>query len=258
MKLKLLVLATLLSLSTVAHATPPKEVGLPNLSLTADVNLGQHQKQYSNSDSSATGLGLGKASAGAGAEASSTSGGNTLAGGDTVSNTTSNVSNRFLNLPSHVVPVPPSVLAGAGVVQTVGACGVLQDVRREKVEGTFHGLLYDTKVNLGYREKLVPYYDHEDKQVLFKEVVQGNLTYLIGSQPIILSSVIGTGGARQFGLGGNSSSGNNGSGSLGSSGSNQQQVEHIQLIDCIYQIIDNTPRSSTVNVPPVVTKKNNQ
>lgn len=198
-------------------------------------------------------------SAGAGADASSTSGGNTLATGSTSTTNVSNVETRFLNLPSHVVPVAPSIIAGANVVQSVGACGVLQQVKREEVKGTYHGLFTDSQVSLGFRETLTGYVDTDGKPQLFKEYTVRDTTYIIGHQPVIVSSVVATGGARQFGLGGNSSSGNNGSGSLGSSGTNQQMVEHIQLTECIFQVIDNRQLTPTTNaiVPtvPTISKK---
>lgn len=208
----------------------------------------------SSSGSNSTNTSGSESSAGAGADANSdsSSGGNSIATGST--NTTSNVNTRFLNLPSHVVPVAPSIIAGANVVQSVGSCGVLQQVKREEVKGTYHGLFTDSSVSLGFRETLAGYVDQDGKPQAFKEYTHGTTTYLIGHQPVIVSSVVSTGGARQFGVGGNSSSGNNGSGSLGSSGSNQQMVEHIQLTECIFQVIDNKP--VTVNAPtvPMITK----
>lgn len=147
---------------------------------------------------------------------------NTNIGGDT-----SSYSSTILWLPSHVVQVPPSLVAGAVVTTSVGACGVMQDVVTEKVEGTFNGILFDSKVDLGSRQHLVP------AKTPFKEYKHGNLVFLIGHQTTIFSAVISTSGARQFGLGTNSGSGSGGSGSAGSSSGMQQMVQQIQLSECI-------------------------
>lgn len=227
--------------------------------LHLDTNLSQQQSQTSSSSSASNANSGATSTSGAGADASSASGGNTLATGSTSTTNISNVETRFLNLPSHVVPVAPSIIAGANVVQSVGACGVLQQVKREEVKGTYHGLFTDSQVSLGFRETLTGYVDSDGKPQLFKEYTVRDTTYIIGHQPVIVSSVVATGGARQFGLGGNSSSGNNGSGSLGSSGANQQMVEHIQLTECIFQVIDNRQSVPSTNaiVPtvPTISKK---
>lgn len=199
------------------------------------------QSTSGDSSSSSTG-GSSKSSSG------SSSGGNQI-GGDSTSN---NTEIRTLFLPSHVVPVPPSLVAGAQVITSVGTCGVLQQVVREPVTGVFSGVLWDSKIDLGVREYLVP------NDVPFKEYNFKGKTYLIGHQPTILSTVVSTGGARQFGLGGNSGTGSGGSGSAGTSGAMQQMTEHIQLTECIFEITENLPTpklSLTPALAPVVVKK---
>lgn len=252
MKKQLLVLAVLSSLSITANATcghcqePPKPTGSVNVNTNSSVNsdIDVKSKSEANSESSS--------------ESSSSTGGNEI-GGDVIELSNSEESHHQ-SLPSHVVPVPPTIVPGAGVVHAVGSCGTLQRVEKEKVIGTFSGIIWDSKIQLGEREYLAPYLDSKGNRQLFSEFTSKGRTYIIGHQPTIISTVLTTGGARQFGLGGNSGSGAGGSGSAGASGATQQMVEHIQLTECIFEIIDNnlTKPQLELDKTPSITKKISQ
>lgn len=189
---------------------------LTNNTLTANTNNVEGSKAGAVSGSES------KSGANSGSVSGSGANNSTTLGGDTT-----NVNSKVLWLPSHVVPVPPSLVASSTVTTLVGTCGVLQDLVTDKVEGTFNGILFDSKVDLGVRQHLVP------AKTPFKEYKYGNITYLIGHQPIIFSAVLSTSGARQFGLGGNSNNGGGASGSVGASSGMQQMVQQIQLTECI-------------------------
>jgi uncharacterized membrane protein YgcG len=200
----------------------------------------------------------GKSDSASNSTSGSSSGGNQI-GGD-VTNSTNNTQVRTLFLPSHVVPVAPTIIPGAGVVHAIGACGTLQRVEREQIIGTTSGIIWDTNTYLGNREFLAPFLNEKGERELFKNYNSNGKTYVIGHQPTIISTVLTTGGTRQFGLGGNGSSGAGGSGSAGAGGSTQQMAEHIQLTECIFEIIDNNPPKPQLELDKKlsVTKKINQ
>lgn len=146
---------------------------------------------------------------------------------------TTNVNSKLMWLPSHAVAVSPSIVAGATVIVNTGTCGFRQKLKTNRVVGTFHVIWgANESIDLGPDDTAVP----DDKP--FVEYKHGNLAFLVGHQITTYTSVITTGGARQFSIGGNGTNGGGGSGAAGASSATQQLVKRIQLTECILNQID--------------------
>lgn len=170
------------------------------------------------------------AAAGAGAAADAKQATDTKVSTETFTNNKTKVHTTYI---PPIAPVPPSIVAGATVQIVQGACGPLMVVKSEPVQGTFHGLFVDSKVDQGTTDTLVPYVDKDNIRHMYREVIttQGN-THYYGSQVTTFVTVVGVAGARQLGIGGGSGSGSFGQAGLGSSSSNQRMVIKHMVSDC--------------------------
>ena len=154
---------------------------------------------------------------------------------DTRDQSTTTYKSLALALP--VIPTAAPTVMGVGQISTtVGSCGTLQGVAREEVMGTYQGLIFKTKVKQGYDERLKTFTNANGETEYFKEIVDANgNVLLIGSQPIISTSVIALGGARNIGAnGGGQGGGSYGAAGLGSSAQTQQLATTINVQSCVY------------------------
>ena len=133
------------------------------------------------------------------------------------------------------------------------ACGPLQSVEKEKVDGTYIGLFSKTRVDQGWTYHLAPKVDANGKQAYYKYVrlVNGDIN-IVGHQPVLVYAVIGISGARNFALGGGGGNGDWGQGGVGASSSMQRLVSEIQLRDCSIGIIKFQPEVVEVPVEVLV------
>ena len=144
---------------------------------------------------------------------------------------------KSLSLALPVIPTAAPTVMGVGQISTtVGSCGPLQGVAREEVMGTYQGLIFKTKVKQGYDERLKTFTNANGETEHFKEIVDANgNVLLIGSQPVISTSVIALGGARNIGAnGGGQGGGSYGAAGLGSSAQTQQLATTINVQSCVY------------------------
>ena len=154
---------------------------------------------------------------------------------DTRDQSTTTYKSLALALP--VIPTAAPTVMGVGQISTtVGSCGPLQGVAREEVMGTYQGLIFKTKVKQGYDERLKTFTNANGETEYFKEIVDANgNVLLIGSQPVISTSVIALGGARNIGAnGGGQGGGSYGAAGLGSSAQTQQLATTINVQSCVY------------------------
>ena len=154
---------------------------------------------------------------------------------DTRDQSTTTYKSLALALP--VIPNASPTIMGVGQISTtVGSCGPLQGVAREEVMGTYQGLIFKTKVKQGYDERLKTFTNANGETEYFKEIVDANgNVLLIGSQPVISTSVIALGGARNIGAnGGGQGGGSYGAAGLGSSAQTQQLATTINVQSCVY------------------------
>ena len=154
---------------------------------------------------------------------------------DTRDQSTTTYKSLALALP--VIPTAAPTVMGVGQISTtVGSCGPLQGVAREEVMGTYQGLIFKTKVKQGYDERLKTFTNANGETEYFKEIVDANgNVLLLGSQPVISTSVIALGGARNIGAnGGGQSGGSYGAAGLGSSAQTQQLATTINVQSCVY------------------------
>ena len=154
---------------------------------------------------------------------------------DTRDQSTTTYKSLALALP--VIPTAAPTVMGVGQISTtVGSCGPLQGVAREEVLGTYQGLIFKTKVKQGYDERLKTFTNANGETEYFKEIVDANgNVLLIGSQPVISTSVIALGGARNIGAnGGGQGGGSYGAAGLGSSAQTQQLATTINVQSCVY------------------------
>ena len=154
---------------------------------------------------------------------------------DTRDQSTTTYKSLALALP--VIPTAAPTVMGVGQISTtVGSCGPLQGVAREEIMGTYQGLFFKTKVKQGYEERLKTFTNTLGEPEYFKEIVDANgNVLLIGSQPVISTSVIALGGARNIGAnGGGQGGGAYGAAGLGSSAQTQQLATTINVQSCVY------------------------
>ena len=162
---------------------------------------------------------------------------------------------RVLFIPPVVPPTPPSTLAVGNIVKDTGSCGPLQRVVREPIQGTFFGLVRNTRVSQGYTERLEPYLDEHGVQQDYRRApLEGGGGYrLYGHQVTQYTSVVGVSGSRNIALGGGGGSGAWGQGGTGVSGSMQEMVTTIQIRECeigTFMYPSPPPKPVTVYVEP--------
>jgi len=178
----------------------------------------------------------------------SSSGGNTLATGASTSSaslsggnstTTVDASDRSstqykaIFIPSVIPGTPPSQLAVGNIIKETSACGPMQTIVRQPVNGTFIGLLRNSAVPQGWTDDLEPYRDANGTPMEYRQVRTANGDVRVfGQQVIMFTTVIGVASNRNLALGGGGGGGSWGQAGMGSSSSNQRMVTTIQLRDC--------------------------
>ena len=139
-----------------------------------------------------------------------------------------NVDARSWYIPSVVPPTPASVTGVGNIIHDVSTCGPLQSVIREPVQGHYFGMVSTTQFDLSYNDTLIPFFDDNGYEQLYRNV-QGRY---YGHQVISDTAILGTAAARNAALGGGGNDANWGQGGMGSSSSVQAMVTHIQLRLC--------------------------
>lgn len=188
----------------------------------------------------------------------------TVGGQKTAQQTTIDTSNRSVDnsksmtviLPPVMPPMPPQFSQQGEVKQEVMACGPLQSIQRERIDGVFVGFTSNDNIYLGQDDRLIPF-TQNGRIIRYHEEVQmdGLTVRVFGHQPIITTTPLTVSGARQFGLGGFNS---NGGGQIGGgvSGAMGRLVSTIQLRDCElpgYKLVSTDPPVMVVPPPVVIT-----
>lgn len=193
------------------------------------------------SESGVSGSGNGSASA-------DNSGGNSAVSVDASDKSSINTSYRdeTLFIPA-VVPSSQSAVVGVGnVISVTGTCGPLQTVRRERIVGTYVGLIKRSTIEQGFNETLAPYTDAQGNVVSYRTEQQADgSAKFYGHQPVLLSTVVAIGASRNIALGGGSGR-DWGQAGGGSSSSMTQLVTQVHLMPCEVQA---QPRQVLVEVP---------
>ena len=176
----------------------------------------------------------------------STGGSSSATNIDASNRSVSNNNERWTFIPPVVPPTPPSSLAVGNVVSETSACGPLQRVVREPIEGRFFGLVTNSHVQQGFNERLEPYFDEHGVRQDYRRVPleDGSGYRLFGHQVTQHTTIVGISGTRNLALGGGGGGGGWGQAGAGSSSAMQQMVTSIQLRECEI--------GSYVTRPPVV------
>ena len=199
-------------------------------------------------------------------------GGNTLGGstsGSTVGNTSTGASNsstsvdasnhsisttneKFIFIPPVVPITPPSTLGVGNTIKDTSACGPLQRIVREPIQGTFFGLVKTTRVAQGYTDHLEPYVDSRGSPQPYRRVPleDGPGFRVFGHQVTQYTTVLGVSGVRNIAVGGGSGGGSWGQGGMGTSGAMQQMVTSIELRECGVGVL--IPGEAPKPQPPTV------
>ncbi len=145
-------------------------------------------------------------------------------------------------------------MAIGNIVKETGACGPLQRVVREPIEGTFFGLVKNTRVAQGYTDHLEPYLDGHGAEQQYKHVpLEDGVGYrLFGHQVTQYTTVLGVSGVRNIAVGGGGNSGAWGQAGMGTSGAMQRMATTIELRECEVGVImpREAPRAPVVFVEP--------
>ena len=146
---------------------------------------------------------------------------------------------------AYVLPDMPAVvatnLATAQMTKTVGVCGPLENIRRDKVTGVYQGLVFKSRIDQGHDDSVETFVDNDGNEQLFKVVNVAGRQMLSGHQLHITSAVISLGGARQIGIGGGSVSSDYGQASAGSSSQTQRLVTNVQAVPCVVGVLEAAP-----------------
>ena len=146
---------------------------------------------------------------------------------------------------AYALPDMPAVvatnLATAQMAKTVGVCGPLVTIRRDKVTGVYQGLVFKSRIDQGHDDSVEAFVDNEGNEQLFKVVNVAGRQMLSGHQLHITSAVISLGGARQLGIGGGSVSSDYGQASAGSSSQTQRLVTNVQAVPCVVGVLEAAP-----------------
>lgn len=158
----------------------------------------------------------------------------------------STTSYKAIFIPSVVPLTPSSSLAVGNIVKETGACGPLQKIVREPVNGFYFGILTTSRVALGFTDRLVPFLDDKGVRQDYREVPlpDGTGYRLFGHQVTQYTTVLGVAANRNIALGGGSSAGAWGQGGMGTSSSMQQFVTSIQLRECEIGTVLNQPAAA--------------
>ncbi len=146
---------------------------------------------------------------------------------------------------AYELPDMPAVvatnLATAQMAKTVGVCGPLVTIRRDKVTGVYQGLVFKSRIDQGHDDSVETFVDNDGNEQLFKVVNVAGRQMLSGHQLHITSAVISLGGARQLGIGGGGVSSDYGQASAGSSSQTQRLVTNVQAVPCVVGVLEAAP-----------------
>lgn len=135
--------------------------------------------------------------------------------------------------PAVTPPTPASFVATGNIIKETLACGPRQRVIKTPIDGTYFGFFKTKKIEQGTTDELASEVDSDGQIVTYKYAVLPNGDVrVLGTQPVIISTVVGISGARSFGMGGNGNSGASGQIAGGASASMNQLVTRIIVSDC--------------------------
>ena len=104
---------------------------------------------------------------------------------------------------------------------------------RQRVNGTFIGLMRNASVDQGWSDDLEPYRDRNGMLVDYRrERLANGDERLFGHQVIMFTTVVGVASNRNVAIGGGGGGGGWGQAGMGSSSSNQRMITTIQLREC--------------------------
>lgn len=158
---------------------------------------------------------------------------------DASNHSTSTYNEKFVFIPPIIPPTPPSTLAVGNIIKETGACGPLQRVTREPVQGVFFGLVHNSRVQQGWTDHLAPYVDEHGVEMQYRRVpMEDGVGYrLFGHQVTQYTTVLGVSGVRNVAIGGGGGNGAWGQGGMGTSSAIQQMVTSIELRECEIGVI---------------------
>jgi hypothetical protein len=227
---------------TPAPAKPSTSLSSSNSNQNQSANSNANANGNTNTNTAAGGKGGSSTSIAAGGSASggNAKGGSASSGSDAngtnsvdaSDHAVSNTNVHELFIPPVVPPTPPSSLAVGNVVVETSACGPLQRVIKEPVNGTFYGLFKNSKTPLGFTEELAPYVDQNGDVQEYKKVLNDDGYVLFGHQVTTYTAILGVSAARSSAVGGGAGSGAWGQAGLGTTSSNQRLVTNIILRSC--------------------------
>ncbi|WP_155623821.1 hypothetical protein [Burkholderia territorii] len=162
--------------------------------------------------------------------------GQNIGTGNTTVNANTYSTYKAIYIPPVVPPTPASNLAVGNIVKETLACGPLAKKTSRTVEGTYFGLLSDSKFEQGHDDSVEPILDGDGRQ-MYHDVplvndLRGQGFHRYGSQIVMFTAIVGIAGARNIAIGAGSSAGGWGQSGMGTSGSIQQMVTTIQVIPC--------------------------
>ncbi|WP_155627016.1 hypothetical protein [Burkholderia diffusa] len=194
------------------------------------------------------------ANTGAQTSSNSNQNGQNIGTGNTTVNANTHSSYKAIYIPPVVPPTPASNLAIGNIVKETLACGPLVKKTSRKVEGTYFGILSDSKFEQGHDDSVEPVLDGEGRQ-MYDDVPlvndsRGQGYHRYGSQVVMFTAIVGLAGARNVAIGAGSSAGGWGQSGMGTSGSIQQMVTTVQIVPCdlgiyITRVVDDDVSSIT-------------
>jgi hypothetical protein len=116
--------------------------------------------------------------------------------------------NSKIIIPPPLPGTPPSVVGATQSVVAVGICGPLVRILKTPIFGTFHGILWDSKVSQGFDELVEPATNSDGSIRYYDPVTMPDgRVHLMSSQITAFDSVNGTSSVRQISIGGGGASG---------------------------------------------------
>jgi hypothetical protein len=162
--------------------------------------------------------------------------GQNIGTGNTTVNANTTSSYKAIYIPPVVPPTPASQLAVGNIVKETLACGPLMKKSERRVQGTYFGLILNSKFDQGHDDQIEPVLDANGNE-MYQDVpltndARGEGYHRYGSQVVMFTAVIGLAGARNIAVGAGGSEGGWGQGGMGGSGSIQQMVTTVQIVPC--------------------------
>jgi len=136
------------------------------------------------------------------------------------------------------------------------ACGPLMQKTSQTVEGTYFGLVINSKFEQGHEDTVAPVLDANGNE-MYHDVpfvdYRGTGYHRFGSQVVMFTAIVGLAGARNIAIGTGGSNGGWGQGGMGASGSIQQMVTTVQILPCDLGSFITTPNVAADPLPLIKT-----